>query len=157
VLHGLLSESGLNYGALPKALLKFHGYGPEEAVRTPLEEHLVEAAHYCRRNDATAHVHFTVSPSHLDALQQRVHAVRSLYEARHDVTFVVSYSVQKPATDTIAVNLDNTPFRLDDGSLLFRTYTRQCCLLYVYIDVDICIAVVLLLLLLLLLAVVDDE
>ena len=29
-------------------------------------------------------------------------------------------STQKPETDTIAVNMDNTPFRNDDGSLLFR-------------------------------------
>ncbi len=28
--------------------------------------------------------------------------------------------MQKPSTDTLAVNPDNTPFRQDDGTLLFR-------------------------------------
>ena len=32
----------------------------------------------------------------------------------------ISFSVQKPSTDTIAVNPDNTPFRTDEGALLFR-------------------------------------
>ena len=32
----------------------------------------------------------------------------------------MSFSVQKPSTDTIAANMDNTPFRTDDGRLLFR-------------------------------------
>ncbi|MBR7170596.1 MAG: DUF4301 family protein, partial [Prevotella sp.] len=31
-----------------------------------------------------------------------------------------TFSEQKPSTDTIAANADNTPFRNDDGSLLFR-------------------------------------
>ncbi len=35
------------------------------------------------------------------------------------VKFNVSMSEQKPSTDTIAVNLDNTPF-VEDGHLLFR-------------------------------------
>ena len=36
------------------------------------------------------------------------------------MNFDVSFSEQKPSTDTIAVNPDNTPFRNEDGSLLFR-------------------------------------
>src|SRR5690606_41370106 len=36
------------------------------------------------------------------------------------VSYTVNYSVQKSATDTIAVTLDNKPFRNSDGSLLFR-------------------------------------
>ena len=44
VVSGLLNVAGLNYGALPKGLLKFHKY--EEGSRTPLEEHLAEGAMY---------------------------------------------------------------------------------------------------------------
>jgi len=36
------------------------------------------------------------------------------------VRYIVSFSEQKSSTDTIAVNLDNTPFREKDDSLLFR-------------------------------------
>ena len=32
----------------------------------------------------------------------------------------MSFSEQKPSTDTVAANMDNTPFRSEDGSLLFR-------------------------------------
>lgn len=42
VAKAMLSAEGLNYGALPKGLLKFHRY--PEGSRTPLEEHLVEGA-----------------------------------------------------------------------------------------------------------------
>ncbi|MDE6862187.1 MAG: DUF4301 family protein, partial [Alistipes sp.] len=31
-----------------------------------------------------------------------------------------TFSVQRPSTDTIAVDMDNRPFRTDDGGLLFR-------------------------------------
>ena len=44
VVSNLLESAGLNYGALPKGLLKFHRYA--DGVRTPLEEHLVEGALY---------------------------------------------------------------------------------------------------------------
>ena len=37
VVSALLESAGLNYGALPKGLLKFHKY--EEGNRTPVEEH----------------------------------------------------------------------------------------------------------------------
>ena len=38
------------------------------------------------------------------------------YGIKYDITF----SEQKPSTDTIAANTDNTPFREADGKLLFR-------------------------------------
>ena len=41
-------------------------------------------------------------------------------EKKFNVTFNVSFSEQKPSTDTIAANTDNTPFRNEDGTLLFR-------------------------------------
>ena len=44
VVAALLETAGLNYGALPKGLLKFHKY--PEGSRTPLEEHLAEGAMY---------------------------------------------------------------------------------------------------------------
>ncbi len=45
---------------------------------------------------------------------------KDYYEKKFGVSFNVSFSEQKPSTDTIAVNTDNTPFRNADGSLLFR-------------------------------------
>lgn len=43
-----------------------------------------------------------------------------LYEKQFGIRYNISFSVQKTSTDTIAVNPDNTPFRNEDGTLLFR-------------------------------------
>ena len=117
VVAALLNKEGLNYGQLPKGLLLFHSY--DDGARTPMEEHLVEAARYAESNKQ-AHVHFTVSHEHLAFFKQRVADKQAKFEAKFGVNFDISFSEQKPSTDTIAVNLDNTPFRNEDGSLLFR-------------------------------------
>ena len=108
---------GLNYGQLPKGLLQFHE--DEEGVRTPMEEHLVEAALYAS-SKGKALVHFTVSHDHLKLFEQKVEEKKAYYEKKFNVKLEVSFSEQKPSTDTIAANPDNTPFRNEDGSLLFR-------------------------------------
>lgn len=113
----LLLDNGLNYGQLPKGLLLFHRY--EDTVRTPMEEHLVEAALYASYN-GQADVHFTVSHDHLDLFKKRVADVSERYEKQYGIHFHITFSEQKPSTDTIAANPDNTPFRNDDGTLLFR-------------------------------------
>jgi hypothetical protein len=112
-----LTEKGLGYGNLPKGLLKFHAY-PQRA-RTPLEEHLVEGALYANAG-GRVHLHFTVSPEHRDKFEKLVVEVLPTYESRYGVKYYVSFSEQKASTDTIAVNMDNTPFREKDDSLLFR-------------------------------------
>ncbi len=122
VLDALLLDDGLAYGSLPKGLLKFHRYA--DGSRTPAEEHLVEGAAYATSN-GTAKIHFTVSPEHRDRFEQLIRDRKADYEAKLGVTFDVSFSEQKKATDTISVNMDNTPFRNADsdggpGSLLFR-------------------------------------
>lgn len=114
----LLSEKGLNYGSLPKGLLKFHKY--REGERTPFEEHLVEGALYARDNTEKARLLFTVSPEHLPGFEKLLDEVKELYEEELDVNFEVGFSQQKPSTDTIAVDMNNDPFRENDGSLLFR-------------------------------------
>ena len=114
----LLEEKGLNYGNLPKGLLKFHKYANE--TRTALEEHLVESAKYAQSGDGVCRLHFTVSQEHLDKFNELVVNVKEKYEKRFGVTYQITYSVQSPATDTLAAELDNTPFRDKSGNLLFR-------------------------------------
>ena len=117
VVRALLLPEGLNYGNLPKGLLKFHDYG--DTVRTPLEEHLVEGELYAKGADGHVHIHFTVSPEHKGLFTALVDEKKKEYEARYSSTYDVTFSEQKPSTDTIAVDLDNKPFRTD-GKLLFR-------------------------------------
>ena len=118
VVANLLEEKGLNYGQLPKGLLLFHEYSADE-VRTPMEEHLVEAALYASSN-GEANVHFTVSHDHLELFKKKVAEKADFYAQKFNVKYNISFSEQKPSTDTIAANPDNTPFRNEDGSLLFR-------------------------------------
>lgn len=117
VVANMLLPKGLNYGQLPKGLLLFHEYG--DGMRTPVEEHLVEAALYAS-SDGKANVHFTVSHEHLAFFEKTVEEKLPYYEQKFGVKYDVSFSEQKPSTDTIAANPDNTPFRTDDGKLLFR-------------------------------------
>ncbi|WP_426292421.1 DUF4301 family protein [Dyadobacter endophyticus] len=112
-----LTAKGLGYGELPKGLLKFHNYA--ERSRTPLEEHLVEGAKYANAG-SNVQIHFTVSPEHRDKFEKLVVEVVPSYQTQYGVRYIVSFSEQKSSTDTIAVNLDNTPFREKDDSLLFR-------------------------------------
>jgi hypothetical protein len=114
----LLGSQGLNYGFLPKGLLKFHKY--PGAARTAFEEHLVESAGFSTDNRKIARLHFTVSPDHLELFKLHYSDVKAKYEKKTGVTFDVSFSIQKPSTDIIAVDLHNEPFRNEDGSLLFR-------------------------------------
>lgn len=113
----LVSECGLNYGNLPKGLLQFHKYDNE--CRTAIAEHLIEGALYARANNCV-NIHFTVSPEHIDGFQSHLDTIVPIYEQKFGVKYNISMSVQKKQTDTIAVNMDNTPFRNDDGTLLFR-------------------------------------
>ena len=113
----MLKKEGLNYGQLPKGMLLFHKY--DEGARTPMEEHLVEGALYAASN-GEAHVHFTVSHEHIDFFKQKVAEKADGYAKKYGIKYDISFSEQKPSTDTVAANPDNTPFRDSDGSLLFR-------------------------------------
>ncbi|MBE6186105.1 MAG: DUF4301 family protein [Alistipes sp.] len=110
-------KTGLCYGSKPKGLVTFHSY--PEGNRKAVEEHLVEGALYARSGDEV-YIHFTVSSEHMGGFWDVLGATQPYYEERFGVKYNVSFSVQKPSTDTIAVNPDNTPFRTDEGKLLFR-------------------------------------
>lgn len=116
VVFSLLDFTGMNYGALPKGLLKFHSY--DCCSRTSAEEHFVEGALYAAANGVVK-LHFTVSPNHRALFEELVAACKERYEAMFGVRYEITFSEQKQSTDTIAVNADNTPFR-ENGSLLFR-------------------------------------
>ena len=117
VVAALLEAAGLNYGALPKGLLKFHKY--EDGSRTPLEEHLVEGALYAANKNGKVNVHFTVSPEHRALFKALVNEKAASYAKKYGVDYNISFSEQKPSTDTVAADMENKPFR-DKGKLLFR-------------------------------------
>ena len=118
VVSNLLEPKGLNYGQLPKGLLLFHKYA--DTVRTAMEEHLAEGAMYAKNNAGEVNIHFTVSPEHQALFEQLVADKSGEYEEKFSVKYAVSFSIQKPSTDTVAAAMDNTPFRDKNDKLLFR-------------------------------------
>lgn len=113
----LLNNEGLNYGSLPKGMLTFHAYDDEN--RKAVTEHLVEGALYAKNNDGKVKVHFTVSPEHKDFFENEIIKVSDYIENKYKVKLIISFSVQKPSTDTIAADSNNMPFR-ENGKLVFR-------------------------------------
>ena len=118
ILDYFLTDKGLNYTNLPKGLLAFHLY--EDGNRLAVEEHMVEGVHYSTDPKEITHLHLTVSPEHLKKFKIAIADRKKKYEDKFRVKFQIEYSQQKPSTDIIAVDMDNNPFRLNDGSLLFR-------------------------------------
>jgi len=118
VVENLLLEKGLNYGSLPKGLLKFHSYPTE--IRTPMQEHLVEGALYAATASGKVNIHFTVSKEHRLLFEDHFKNTVSLFEKKYNVTYNVGFSEQKPYTDTIAADVNDEAFRDNDGELVFR-------------------------------------
>ncbi len=119
VLEKTLTEKGLNYGAKPKGVLKFHKYSDGE-IRTAFAEHLVEAQDYMKNEDGTAHLVVTISPEHQQLFEQAYAQVKEAYEKKYGVKYHITFTFQDKATDTIAVDVENRPFRTQDDELLFR-------------------------------------
>ncbi|MFW6272587.1 MAG: DUF4301 family protein [bacterium] len=101
----------LNYGKLPKALIKMHAY--EGLFATPIDEHIYEGEKYL--NPDHIRIHFTISKEHEDLFNAYVK------EATKDKDNVeITYSFQKEETNTLAVDMDNEPIIKEDGQPLFR-------------------------------------
>ncbi|WP_179004301.1 DUF4301 family protein [Winogradskyella forsetii] len=114
----MLDENQLNFGNQPKGLLPFHEY-KKDHISTAFEEHLYEAALYASSN-GLAKLHFTISEVHEDKFNEEFKNIKHDIEKNTGVTFDISFSYQQQSTDTIALTLDNEPFRKADGSILFR-------------------------------------
>lgn len=116
VLQHAIAEEGLNLGNLPKGLIPFHEYNHK--TLTPFEEHLEESVAYAEKKGQVK-LHFTIA----EGLDNEFDNVLNKYleeQASKDLEYQVEYSYQKPSTDTIAVNEDNTPYRDSKGNLFFR-------------------------------------
>ena len=117
VLEYILTDKGLNYENLPKGLISFHRY--ERESRTPFEEHLLEAASYTKDSGGICRVHFTLSEEHREQVESHINRLREKHQGE-GISFEVAYSTQNSRTDTIAVDMDDIPFRDEEGRLLFR-------------------------------------
>lgn len=107
----------LDYGELPKGLLPFHKY--KGHISTAFEEHLFEASLYASKNNISK-LHFTISKEHHQKFEAEFNRIQEIVSVKTNTTFHISFSYQKPKTDTVAVNLKNEIFKKADNSILFR-------------------------------------
>lgn len=113
----MLDPEGLNFSNLPKGLIPFHKYA--KYYTTAFEEQLYEAAFYAAAKD-DAYLHFTFSEKHLPYFKEEFETVRKRVSKKTKTEFHISYSFQKPETDTIAVTHENDPLRDADDNVIFR-------------------------------------
>ena len=123
VVELILEDRGLSYGQSPKATIVFHKYDDE--VRTSFEEHLVEAAKYCMDNKKEVRLHFTISGNHKEKFFSLLERVRAKYENRFSCKYEIEFSEQKSSTDTIAVYLDNSLVRDNEGNIVFNSSSER--------------------------------
>ena len=113
----ILSSEGLDFANRPKGVLPFHHYGNHIATAT--EEHLKECAFYASSN-GVSNLHFTVSEEHKNLFEEIIASQKETVEKATNTSINTSFSFQNKSTDTIAVDLENNPFRDEEGSLMFR-------------------------------------
>ncbi len=113
----LLDTEYFNFSNKPKAILPFHKYLTHTA--TPIEEHLNESALYAS-SKSVSHLHFTISDIHQSQFEKIIEDEIRKVETKTQTKINITFSFQNPSTDTIAVGLDNMPFRNDMGKLVFR-------------------------------------
>jgi hypothetical protein len=113
----LLEPEYFNFSNKPKGILPFHKYASH--IATPIEEHLNEAVYYANSN-GVSNIHFTISGIHQSHFEKIIDEVKNKIEKSSEVDISIKFSIQNPATDTIAVDFENNPFRNDSGKLVFR-------------------------------------
>lgn len=117
ILEYILTDKGLNYGNTPKGLVDFHIY--RDFVRTAFDEHIVEGALYCN-SGKTANLHFTVSEEYMNDFKKRLQKVTKVFEKMFNVKYEVTFSVQKPSTDTVSMDANGEILRNSEGQVVFR-------------------------------------
>jgi hypothetical protein len=113
----LLDKNQLDYANKPKGILPFHKY--QNHIATPLEEHMKEASFYATSSNK-AYLHFTISEEHQKNFEAILETIKSKIETASSTEIEIHFSYQNKNTDTIAVDLDNNPFRDENGNLVFR-------------------------------------
>jgi hypothetical protein len=73
-----------------------------------------------RNEDGSANLVVTISPEHQHLFEEAYAQVKAEYEAKYGVKYNITFTFQDKATDTVAVDVENKPFRTETDSLLFR-------------------------------------
>ncbi|MDP3980296.1 MAG: DUF4301 family protein [Chlamydiota bacterium] len=117
ILEYVLTSKGLNYANLSKGFIKFHRYFNDN--RSAVEEHFHEAASVFLDQKRCARIHFTISQDSKTLFEEHIRQISSKLSTRQ-LYFEITYSYQKPSTDTIALKMDDSPLLNNGGELIFR-------------------------------------
>jgi len=112
----MMDPAHFDFANKPKGILPFHQY--DDLAATPVYEHLRESVAYADSNGQT-YVHFTISEDHLNGFLDAINEARAKVEAESGIKINFNFTYQHKETDTVAVDLENRPFR-ENGKLLFR-------------------------------------
>lgn len=112
IMKAIINKPGLGLATLPKGLIPFH-LDDDGNSATALQEHMREAMSY-----AGAKLHLTISEEHRSAFANALEEIRQQHPELREVE--VSFSIQSPGTDSIAIDSQTGDLlRGDDGQLLF--------------------------------------
>jgi hypothetical protein len=106
----ILSEHGLNFGALPKGLIPFHLAHP--FILNPFQEQVLQLSQLKQLN---ATFHFTVQPEFESAIRKEILHVSGMTGQQYQVSF----STQDPHSNAVAFTGDQEP-AFEDGVLITR-------------------------------------
>ncbi len=127
----ILSEQGLNYSFLPKALMRFHSYkqadGPPEC-RLAVEEHIRLAAKLMK-GASDLKLHFIISEEHQAHFEQALGDIKAkpgFVKALQTAGFTldklsITYDFQSPATDSVSLDIASGAIaRTSSGQVALR-------------------------------------
>lgn len=117
-IDALLNTDALNYANKPKAFIDFHSYADDS--RNAFREQIIEAVYYLVDADKNLNIHFTINPEFEEEMKEEYLLAKQYITDKYALDLNVSWSFQKSSTDTIAVDMENLPFKKKNGDLLFR-------------------------------------
>ncbi|MFO7811312.1 MAG: DUF4301 family protein, partial [Candidatus Delongbacteria bacterium] len=115
IIEYILFEKGLNYSDKPKALLKFTRY--DGYSKTALEEQIAEGRSLFMSEAHILNMHFTFSEKYISKAKELIEHIK---DASPSSIYNITFSVQKPETDTPAIYENKTLVRNSSNQLLLR-------------------------------------
>ncbi len=113
----MLEEKGLNFAKFPKGLIPFHKY--QKYATTAFEEHIFETTFFASIQEKV-YLHFTFSRDHVPYFKKEYNEIKNRVSKKTKTEVHISYSFQKPETDTIALNENNRIVRNSNNEIIFR-------------------------------------
>lgn len=114
----LLTDAGLNYGNLPKALLKFYKEG--EISYTPFEMHVMESIDYLNSGNNEMDIYFSINKDFEKDYRKLASKIAGNIEDKYGIRLNIHLGNQDRSTQTVAVDEMGKIFRNGNNNILLR-------------------------------------